>query len=224
MRTLIASVLAVIASAAGAETFDATPVADTYLWLNYADRSYGASPHLAVGSASNKYNDDRFQTLIRWELPKDLSRARVQSAMVTLSIRGSRPGASTVDVYLVTAAWSQKATWELRDGKHLWPKGYGALGATTGEVLARAEVPEIPYNTGGELPTDETLTFDVTPIAERWAAGTANHGLLLRMVHVQYPQCNLSCYSRQMNNPDLPDLRPKLVIRYQADRKAVKER
>ena len=216
MRTLIGVLLAMTAAVAVcAEIFDAVPVADTYIWANYADRNYGTSPHLAVGSASNRYNDDRFQTLIRWELPKELSGGRIRSAKVTLSIRGSGPGAGTVDVYMVTSAWSEKATWKLCDGEHPWPKGYGALGATTGEVLARADVPEVPFNTGGELPTGETVTFDVTPIVRQWASGMANHGLLLRMVHVRHPPCNLSCYSRQIDNPDLPDLRPRLAIEHE---------
>jgi len=217
MRTVVAALTAAIAAtAACGETFETVPVADTYIWPNYADRSYGTSPHLAVGSASNRYNDDRFQTLIRWELPEDSQGVRVTSATVTLSIRGSGPGAGTIDVYMVTDAWSEKATWKLCDGKRPWPKGYGALGATTGEVLTRADVPEIPFNTGGELPSGETVTFDVTAIAERWAAGTANHGLLFRMVHVQYPQCNMSCYSRQKEERDHGDLRPRLAVEYEA--------
>jgi len=216
MRTLVAVLPVVIAATvACAETFETVPVADTYIWANYADRNYGASRHLAVGSASNRYNDDRFQTLIRWELPGDLRGSRVTSATVTLSIRGCRPGAGTIDVYLVTGAWSEKATWKHSDGERPWPKGYGALGATTGEALAHADVPEVPYNTGGELPTGETVTFDVTPIAERWAAGRANHGLLFRMAHVQYPQCNMSCYSRQMTGPDHGELPPRFVIDYE---------
>jgi len=214
----VATLMAVAAGLAlpvAAETFKAVPVADAYIWMNYANRNYGASPHLVAGSASNRYNDDRFRGLIRWPLPEPLEGARVVSAKVTFHVRYSGPGAGTIDVYMLKAPWTEAATWKVRDGEHAWPRGYGALGATTGKVLARVDVEEVRANTNGELPTGETVVLDITGIARRWAAGAPNEGLLLRMVHVQYPQGNFCAYSRDMNNPDLPDLRPRLVIEYE---------
>lgn len=213
MRPAIAALLMSLpAVSAVAETFDAAPVADTYLWLDFRDMNYGSSPHIAVGSGSSRYRDDRFQGLMRWNLPEKLTAATIRAAKIVLAVRGNRPGAGTIDVYLLTRAWSEKATWRTSDGERAWPPGYGALGATTGEILAGADVDEILHNTGGEFPTGETVTFDVADIVKRWAAGSANHGLLFRMVHVRYPQCVFNAYSRNAGDVGL---RPRLVIDFE---------
>jgi len=221
---LIALILTLSSAAAvaRAETFDAVPVADTYIWANFADRTYGRSPHVAVGSASSVYNDDRFQGLLRWELPAGIKGAAIRSARLRLAVRYCAPGAGTIDVYMLAIAWTEDATWKLLDGKAPWPKGYGALGATTGEILARVEVEEAPPNTGGEVPTGRTVDLDVTEIARRWAAGARNEGLLLRMVHVQYTQCVFETYSRETSDPGFPDLAPRLVIEYEPPEKELR--
>ena len=199
-----------------AATFEGVPVADTYVWANFPDRNYGSSPHIAFGSASNRYNDDRFQGLIRWEIPEEIRGATVVSARIVFSVRYSRPGGGTIDVYAMNHAWTESATWRTSDGKERWPEGYGALGGTSGEVLSRTEVDEVPPKMGGEVPSGETVVIDASAAVKRWAAGAPNQGLLFRMVHVQYPQCTFDTYSRGEDDPAFGDVRPRLVIEYEA--------
>lgn len=216
MRMALAAViLGMIVLAAPVKKYEAVPVADTYIWLNYADRNHGRHETLAFGSAAPKYNDDRFQSVVKWDLPSALDGADVLSAHIVLSVRYCGPGDGTVDLYLMTGPWTEAATWRLRDGKSEkpWPKGYGALGATTNEVLSRTEVPEIPMKTGGEEPTGKVVRIDATRAARRWAGGHSNYGVLLRMVHVQYSPCNLNVYSREAKESGL---RPRLIIRYKS--------
>jgi len=112
MRLLLCAVIVVaLAAPASAETYEAVPTADTYIWINYGDRNYGRHQTLAFGSGAPRYNDDRFQSLIKWPLPKSLRGAKVASARIVLAVRFCGPGDGTADMYLLKSDWTENATW-----------------------------------------------------------------------------------------------------------------
>ncbi|MEZ5989700.1 MAG: DNRLRE domain-containing protein [Planctomycetota bacterium] len=131
-------------------------VADAPLLSYLPDRAFPTIKALPAGY------QDRCQTLLRFELPKDLALDDlVKAELVLTTVPSPRPpqGTSKLTLQLVTAPWREAVTWK-----------------------GRPKVDERPLCEAGLEPGAAELRFVVTHVVQAWLARpAANHGVLLRL-------------------------------------------
>lgn len=180
---------------------DAAAGADTYLdaYATAADRG----TELTLSAQPPAY-----RPLLRFDLGAIPAGATVSSARLELyqTEGGGEAGASSVDLYRVTAGWAEGsgvgqatgdgATWSTRDGVAAWRSAGGDHHGTA-----------VASNT--ELDGTGWKTWDVTGLVGGWVSGAVpNHGVLLAGIG--------NVYSATYHSSDSSSatLRPRLTIDY----------
>lgn len=166
-----------------------TPSADVFVLVDNPS-NFNDDGRLYCTSWQGSY---AFITLVQWDLPVDLPGKIVNSASVTFDIN---PHPDTIvngdTVYLVpmVQSWTETgATWFTSDGSTPW------TGGEPGDATDWTHAPGGGGSHGWDVvyDGDATTTYDVTPMVQDWADGSANYGLGWLMVStdgqiVSYPR------------------------------------
>ncbi len=143
------------------------PVADTRVF----DADWGRNSNDGGGGDIGVYQA-RDRSLLRFDLGQLPAGSTLSSANLHLTVTntyGGNPNSESMNVHRLTQAWTEGGvTWNRYDGSNLWAAGGGDYDAT---VRASSTA-----NAG----IGQAVTWDVTTLAQEWAAGThANHGLIV---------------------------------------------
>ena len=189
-KQLIVGLVMVVTLVAGASmavaqvvNVDLTAVADTTVYSQFADLHI---QHTQIWASDSR------RTLLKFDLPGDFAGSTVTKADFEMQQERGNAG-SVVEVRRVTHDWVDTgtpsltnssnpcvagtefgATWNDFDCGSPWPGGSGVLGDTDNSVVVTVNPPAL----GGSGNLGDIITWDITAIAQQWADGTANQGIL----------------------------------------------
>jgi len=187
-------------------TFQAIPAQldDNYLWSGGgANGNFGFSPNLFVGYWGNP---EWTRAILRWPALPLPSNATLLSADLQLYMHtADTPDAMDVTVHRMTTAWTELgSSWNDYDGSNAWNASGGG-----------GDFDPIAFDgVGGITTATGWYTWNVTPAAKDWWAGTAaNHGILVRQANddLRVSLGRKEFYSSDATNSSL---RPRLVLTY----------
>ena len=190
-------------AAGEAQTIRLFPTRDAWIRRNFPTTAYGKDPSLAVGAK------DYFRTLVAWELPEGLRKARIRSARIVLPLRYVK-GKATYVAYPFTAEWHERrACWTLRDAESAWEGGEGGLSKLPRKAIAQATPDEITAAEAEKAASVPTMVFDVSLHLSRGAGGKKDFGVMLVG---PAPEASVAPHSREALEEKL---RPRLEITYE---------
>ena len=190
-------------AAGKAQTISLFPTKDTWLRFNYPTTAYGKDTSLAIGSK------DYFRTLLAWELPAGLRRARIRSARIVLPLRYVK-GKATYRAYPLTTDWHERrACWNLRDAENPWKDGGGGTSRLPKSPIAEATPEEITAEAAEKAKPAPTAIFDVSLYMNAVAKKKTTFGVLLVG---PAPEASMSPHSREAEEEGH---RPRLEIAYE---------
>ncbi|NUQ39398.1 MAG: DNRLRE domain-containing protein, partial [Caldilineales bacterium] len=154
-----------------------TAGADTYIYRNFPTLNFRNDSQLLLAAP------DASHVLLRFDLADLPPGAVVQQALLRIQVI-SPPPAAQIEAYQLLRPWEiTAATWQ----RATWQEMWDAPGAAS--PLDRSPSPA----GAAFLPTAAgEMTLDITPLAQAWAHGAANHGLLLRLRHESFQNLSLA--------------------------------
>jgi RHS repeat-associated protein len=143
-----------------------TPASDCTLKSGQPDTSFCSESVLEVGSEAGSTRRAllRFDILTQ-QLP---AMANVLSASLGLKVQQAPASSVVLSAHKLTAAWTQAATWNRRDGTNAWQQAGGDFDPTALSTQTLG-----PGSTG-------YVFWRVTAQAQRWVDGETQHGLLVK--------------------------------------------
>jgi len=161
--------LAAVSATASADTVTVPlgPVADTRIF----DADWGRNNNDGAGGDIGVYQS-RDRSLLRFDfgaLPAGSSLGAANLVLTVSNPYGGNPNAESMNVHRLTQSWTEGGvTWNRYDGANTW--------ATAGGDYDAAVRATSTANAG----TGQAVTWDVTTLAQEWAANThPNHGLIV---------------------------------------------
>ena len=184
------------------------------------NKNSGGYKHAAAGRWGIPNDENR--ALLAFDLPDGIDGSDIHSALMTLHVQQLDDWVGDgldISVYRMTQDWQEGrgdqwrqtrsgVTWNsydgLDNGNHPWPRGSGALGNTSHRIYATTTVQAVAE--GDVTP----YTWQLTDLAQDWADGAPNFGLLLKGTG------GLSSENMFFHTVDTanPDWRPQLSIIY----------
>ena len=190
-KHLVVGLVSVVALVAGASmavaqtvSVDLTATADTTVYSQFSD------VHIQY---TQIWASDSRRTLVKFDLPANLAGSTITKADFEMQQERGNAG-SVVEVRRVTHDWVDTgtpsldnssnpciagtefgATWNDFDCGSPWPGGGGALGDADPTIIASVDAP----NLGGSNNLGDIIAWDIKSLAQQWADGTPNFGLLM---------------------------------------------
>src|SRR6266542_4878113 len=184
----------------------------------YDSYNYGSAAHLRMGTATNGVVHRPLLWFDLRDLPTDLpSGLSVTGATLTLWSRTSVP-ALPIQARRVTRAW--------REGRADYPGACDGSGASSkatqggvgwsavgGDVDATADASLTLTAHGPAAVSNTPDTINLLGLVRKWASGTPNHGVLLRLTDEAIPASE-QYFDWFSDDADNPALRPSLTITF----------
>src|SRR6266508_2675384 len=184
----------------------------------YDSYNYGSAAHLRMGTATNGVVHRPLLWFDLRDLPTDLpSGLSVTGATLTLWSRTSVP-ALPIQARRVTRAWREgRADYPgACDGSGAsWKETQGGVGwsAVGGDVDATADASLTLTAHGPAAVSNTPDTINLLGLVRKWASGTPNHGVLLRLTDEAIPASE-QYFDWFSDDADNPALRPSLTITF----------
>lgn len=180
----------------------------------YDSYNYGSAEHLRIGTATNGVVHRPLLWFDLRDLPSGLS---VSAATLSLWSRTSVP-ALPIRAHRVTRAWQEgRADYPgVCDGSGAnWRETQGgvAWSAAGGDVDATADASPTLTAHGPAAVANVADNIDLLGLVRKWASGTPNHGVLLRLADESIPASD-KYFDWFSDDADNPALRPSLTITF----------
>jgi len=143
------------------------PLKDTFVKSDQPTLSFGQSTYLSAEEDGTVPVTERLY--IQFDTP-GLSGKTVVSATLRLWVvreNGGGGGADNFEILQVNSGWTEALTWNQ------------AQTVAAGPVILT--VPAKDYGAANDVAPSQKEEYDVTTLAQAWAAGTPNEGLMIRL-------------------------------------------